>query len=110
MEVWRCGGVQTHASPLPHFHTSTPPTHPRVTRFLLYHAPVLAWMGVIFVFSTGLGTAEHTIGLLQRFLETWFPEAAKQFSPVQLEYLNYIIRKLAHATEYAILTLLALRA
>jgi len=67
-------------------------------------------MAVIFAFSTGLGTAEHTIGLLQRLLEAWSPEAAKQFSPIQLEYLNYIIRKLAHVTEYAILALLTLRA
>jgi VanZ family protein len=67
-------------------------------------------MAAIFAFSTGLGTAEHTIGLLQRLVEAWSPEAARHFTPVQLEYLNYLIRKLAHVTEYAILTLLAFRA
>ena len=77
---------------------------------VFYYAPVLVWMLVIFSFSTGLGTAEHTIGLLQRLLEVWSPEAAKHFTPVQLEYINYAVRKLAHLTEYAILTLLVLRA
>ena len=60
--------------------------------------------------STGLGSAEHTIGLLDRLMHTLMPEAARYFGPAQLEYINYLLRKLSHVLEYLALTALAVRA
>jgi len=67
-------------------------------------------MAFIFVMSTGLGSAEHTIGLLDKLIHAVMPEAARHFGPVQLEYLNYLLRKLGHVVEYIVLTALAVRA
>ncbi len=77
---------------------------------LFYYGPVIAWMGLIFAMSTGIGNAEHTIGLLGRLIWAYMPDAAPYFGPVQLEYLNYFVRKLGHVTEYMILTALTVRA
>ena len=82
----------------------------RLFRGLFYIGPVVGWMAFIFFMSTGMGDAEHTIGLLGRLLRAFMPEAAKHFGPLQLEYLNYLIRKLGHFCEYMALTALAVRA
>jgi VanZ family protein len=65
----------------------------------------LAWMGLMFYFSTkGWGGQETQSGLEK--LLSLVPFIRKQFSHVDLAQLNFVVRKIAHFTEYAILTLL----
>lgn len=68
-------------------------------------APV-AWMGLILWLGSDGGSAERTGGLILPALRLLFPSA----SPLQLDALHAVIRKLAHFTEYAILAALWLRA
>jgi VanZ family protein len=67
-------------------------------------------MAFIFAMSTGLGSAEHTIGLLGSLIRAYMPDAEPYFGPRQLEFLNYLVRKLGHINEYIVLTALAARA
>lgn len=74
--------------------------------FLKYWLPVLLWLGVIFVGSTDLMSAEHTsriIGPILRWLKPGISDAA-------IAQAQFFVRKAAHLTEYAILTLLLWRA
>jgi VanZ family protein len=67
-------------------------------------------MSTIFDFSGETGSRSSTIG---RFLAvlTWFcPEAQESLTRDQIDLLFYFVRKTAHVVEYALLTLLALRA
>jgi VanZ family protein len=65
----------------------------------------LAWMGLMFYFSTkGWGGQETQSGLEK--LLSLLPFIREQFSHTDLAQLNFIVRKMAHFTEYAILTLL----
>ena len=59
---------------------------------------LILWMGIIFAFSSQANSGTTTQNIL---------EASLPFFELQLiETLNFIIRKLAHLTEYFILTLL----
>jgi VanZ family protein len=62
----------------------------------------LLWMGVIFFASTQLGSAGNTYEIVCD-LAKWIHPGA---SPDTLVNINVVIRKLAHATEYSILSLL----
>jgi VanZ family protein len=65
----------------------------------------LAWMGLMFYFSTkGWGGQETQSGLEK--LLSLLPLIKEQFSHADLAQLNFVVRKMAHFTEYAILTLL----
>jgi VanZ family protein len=68
-------------------------------------APV-AWMALILWLGSDGGSAEQTGRLILPALRFLFPSA----SPLQLEAIHAVVRKLAHLTEYAILTALWLRA
>jgi VanZ family protein len=68
-------------------------------------APV-AWMALILWLGSDGGSAEQTGRLILPALRFLFPSA----SPLQLEAIHAVVRKLAHLTEYAILTSLWLRA
>lgn len=68
--------------------------------------PVILWMVVIFAASTDLGSAEHTSRFLIPFLQ-WIHPAISWRTIMQIEFL---IRKAAHLTEYAVLAILLLRA
>ena len=68
-------------------------------------APV-AWMALILWLGSDTGSAERTGRLILPALRFVFPTA----SPLQLDAMHAGIRKLAHLTEYAILTALWLRA
>lgn len=63
-------------------------------------------MAVIFIASTGLGSAEHTSRFLVPFLRWLRPD----ISPQTIAAIQFGIRKLAHLTEYAVLAILLLRA
>jgi VanZ family protein len=66
----------------------------------------LIWMGVIFFFSTKTWGGAQTQSWLDRLLTLYVPPVRELLTPSNLGELNHIIRKLAHFTEYAILTAL----
>ncbi|TMA47186.1 MAG: VanZ family protein [Deltaproteobacteria bacterium] len=68
--------------------------------------PVVAWGGVISLFSTGYFTGESTGKLLLPILGTLFPRA----TPAELLAMHRFVRKLGHFTEYLILSVLLYRA
>jgi VanZ family protein len=71
----------------------------------IWLAPVV-WMALILCFSTGVGSAAHTWGLLVPLIRLLAPWA----TPAQVETIHTVIRKGGHVTEYAILAALWLRA
>ena len=73
---------------------------------LKYWLPVLFWLGLIFVGSTDMLSAEHTSRFLVPFLRWLDPH----ISPATLNSIQMIIRKFGHVTEYAILATLLWRA
>ncbi len=77
-----------------------------VQSFLKYWLPVLIWLGVIFVDSTDLMSAEHT----SRFIEPFLRWLRSDISPETIARVHLIVRKAAHLTEYGVLALLTLRA
>lgn len=77
-------------------------------RRLFYIAPLLFWMLVIFVASTRVGTAQHSGSLVADVLRFLAPDEPEG-TPEALDKANLLIRKEGHITEYAILTLFALR-
>jgi VanZ family protein len=74
--------------------------------FLKNWLPVLVWLGVIFLGSTDLMSAEHTSRFIVPFLRWLKPD----ISPETLASIHFIIRKAAHLSEYAVLALVLLRA
>jgi len=78
----------------------------RVNSFLRYWLPVLIWLGVIFVGSSDLMSAEHTSRFIGPFLRWLIPDIA----PASIAAVQLAVRKTAHLTEYAILAALMLRA
>jgi VanZ family protein len=74
--------------------------------FLKYWAPVLVWLGVIFIGSTDLMSAEHTSRIIVPLLRWLKPD----ISPETLALIHFSIRKFGHLAEYAILAMLLWRA
>ena len=74
--------------------------------FLKYWLPLLIWLGVIFLGSTSLMSAEHTSQLIVPIL-LWLKPG---MSPKTIWIILVIMRKCAHVSEYAILALLLWRA
>jgi VanZ family protein len=74
--------------------------------FLKYWLPLLIWLGVIFVGSTSVMSAEHTSRYIVPFLLWWKPA----MSPGAIWTILVVTRKCAHVTEYAVLALLLWRA
>lgn len=68
--------------------------------------PVIIWMLVIFAASTDLGSAEHT----SRFLIPFLHWISPTISIATIMTIQFLIRKAAHLTEYAVLAMLLLRA
>jgi VanZ family protein len=79
---------------------------PKLVPLLKYWAPVIAWMLLIFVASGDLMSAEHTSRFLIPFLRWLKPD----ISPEALAQIHFLVRKLGHITEYAILAMLFWRA
>jgi VanZ family protein len=73
---------------------------------LKYWLPPLLWMAVIVGFSTDAASASHTEHWLLPILRGLAPWA----TPAQLEALHWLVRKISHLSEYAILAGLWLRA
>jgi len=74
--------------------------------FLKYWLPLLIWLGVIFVGSTNIMSAEHTSRYIVPFL-LWLKPG---MSPQTIWIILVVARKCAHVTEYAVLALLLWRA
>ena len=77
-----------------------------MSRVLQSWLPVLCWMGLIFLISTDLGSANHTSQIIEPLLRWLVPD----ISTGTIDLVQTIIRKGAHFTEYGILALLTLRA
>jgi VanZ family protein len=67
--------------------------------------PVLVWGCLIWTFSTGAFTTQHTSRYVVPFLRWLFPHLAWD----TLLAIHQIIRKLAHVAEYFVFSLLILR-
>ena len=74
--------------------------------FLKYWLPLLIWLGVIFVDSTSVMSAEHTSQYIVPFL-LWLKPG---LSPKAIGIILVVARKCAHVTEYAVLSFLLWRA
>ena len=74
--------------------------------FLKYWLPLLIWLGVIFVDSTDLMSAEHT----SRFIVPILLWLKPGMAPETIQSILFAVRKCAHVAEYAILALLLWRA
>ena len=75
-------------------------------RFIKYWLPLVLWLGVIFLGSTDLMSAEHTSRFIVPFLRWLKPDISQE----TLASIHFIVRKCAHLGEYAVLALLLLRA
>jgi VanZ family protein len=73
--------------------------------FLRYWLPVLIWLGVMFVGSTELMSAEHTSRIIAPLLRWLKPDISAE----AIAQVQFVIRKLGHITEYAILAMLLWR-
>lgn len=83
--------------------------HPAVSRsrvFLTCWLPVLAWMALIFIVSSRVGSTENT----SRFLEPLLRWLNPLISDPTIHRVQVVIRKAGHLTEYAVLALLLWRA
>ena len=78
----------------------------KLPRLVRYWMPAIVWMGLIFLGSTDVLSAEHTSRFLVPFLRWLDP----QISFAALRSILFAIRKLGHLTEYAILAALLWRA
>ena len=71
-----------------------------------YWLPVLIWLAIIFIGSTDLMSAEHTSRIIGPILR-WFNPAVSLETIAKVQFL---VRKTAHLTEYAVLAILIWRA
>jgi len=74
--------------------------------FLTFELPLFIWLGVIFVGSTEVMSAEQTSRFLVPFLRWLDP----QISFATIAAIHFALRKLGHLTEYAIFAALLWRA
>ncbi len=71
-----------------------------------YWAPVLLWMGVIFLMSTVAFSSQNTSLIIEPALRFLAPSLSLH----QVEMIHDLIRKAGHVTEYLILGILLFRA
>jgi len=77
-----------------------------LTRIIWYWFPVAMMIGVMYYFSTDLFSADNTRNIFERVFLWFSPHASKH----AILTFNYVLRKSAHFTEYAILGALLFRA
>lgn len=77
-----------------------------LTRLIRYWLPVAMMLVVMYYFSTDVFSADNTRSVIEEIFLWFVPHASDE----ALATLNYIIRKSAHFTEYAILGALLFRA
>ncbi len=76
------------------------------TRILRYWVPVLFMIGAMYYASTDVFSGDNTRNFIERIVLWLRPHTSEH----ALLKLNYIVRKMAHFTEYAILAALLFRA
>jgi VanZ family protein len=79
---------------------------PIAIRVLWYWFPVAMMFGVMYYFSTDVFSADNTRSVIEKIFLWFSPHASKH----AIFTFNYIVRKSAHFTEYAILGALLFRA
>lgn len=102
----------------PHMPESTPPpdrvaprANPRWRRSLSLWFPVAAWLAVIALMSTDVGSRSGTESSFLDSLSAWWPALAAALRGASWwGAAGWAVRKAAHLTEYGVLTLLAGRA
>lgn len=75
-------------------------------RFLTYWLPPILWAAVILLASTDAFSVSNTARLLER-ITVWFGHPLEASTG---DFVNHVIRKIAHVTEYGILSALSFRA
>jgi VanZ family protein len=75
-------------------------------RLLTYWLPPIIWAAVILWASTDAFSASNTGGWLERITA----RLGHPLAPLTSDLINYVIRKIAHLTEYGILSALSFRA
>lgn len=80
--------------------------HPSMGTRVWRYAPLVSWMLFIYVASTSEFSADKTSRIVRPLLLWLFP----QISEERIAALHFLIRKVAHFTEYAVLGFLAARA
>lgn len=76
----------------------------------LYVGPMLFWMMLIFMGSSRAGSSGNSSWLIVHILNWFEAGSGNALSPETLDRVNLLVRKAAHISEYAVLTLLAVRA
>jgi VanZ family protein len=79
---------------------------PGFKSFLKYWLPILIWMTLIFSASADSRSAQHSSRIIGPLVRWLFPGA----SEVTVDRVVFTVRKAAHVTEYAILSVLLWRA
>ncbi len=76
-----------------------------MSKIPLYWLPVVAWAALISLFSTDTSHGGLTQGIVRSVLHLIMPDLSQE----TVELVHTVVRKLAHMTEYCILTLLLYR-
>jgi VanZ family protein len=79
---------------------------PISVRIVKYWLPVAAMLGLMYYFSTDVFSADNTRSVIEKVFLWFVPHASKH----TMATLNYVVRKSAHFTEYAILGAFLFRA
>ena len=79
---------------------------PITIRILWYWFPVAMMFAVMYYFSTDVFSGDNTRSVIEKILLWFSPHASKH----TMATFNYVVRKSAHFTEYAILGALLFRA
>src|SRR5438270_5098080 len=74
--------------------------------FLKYWLPVFIWLGLIFLGSADLMSAEQTSRIIGPFLRWFKPDVSVE----TIAQVQFVVRKGAHVSEYAALAILLWRA
>jgi VanZ family protein len=77
-----------------------------LSKFARYWLPVLLMIGVMYYASTDVLSGENTRNLIEKILEWLAPNASGR----TITRINFLVRKAAHFTEYAVLAWLLFRA
>ncbi len=78
-------------------------------KWLLRHGPMVLMMTAIFIVSSDLGSADHTRPVLASIVRRFLPWLAERMTPAMIDVTDFVIRKVAHVTEYTILCILVNR-
>lgn len=73
-------------------------------KWLYRHGPMALMMIGIFIVSSDLGSADHTRPVLASIVKRFLPWLAAKMTPQMIDVTDFVIRKVAHVTEYAILS------